>query len=537
LAAKERRRKKKKKKTMLTNIKFVFLVTVALYSALVAGQCGNTSALATLEAHKTVFSSFLDAIDSLGNQSSVEALYQRCNLTVFAPTNEAIQQNGPLPTTEEALTRLLEYHVVPGEQLLPANLTNERLLDSSLTLASLKNKAQKLKVTNNGTIFINGAAIIMPNVSPPPNGGAVHGINNILFPPESIFDELEANELTEIQSLIDLAGLKEEFDNLISSTAFFPTNEAVSTFTEYAGYLDILREQANTTLKDILEYHVVTNLYYSDRLLHENTTELPTLEGSSLEIFVDGSDDIYVVDSISRSEVVSPNLLAENGVIHSIDSVLVPPSTTIAPLELLKTLGLTEFINFYLYSDILSIVTNQPDLVVFVPTNAAFSAVNFHDMQLNETREVFLNHISMATANERYSLVDGAELATIEDDETKIVITKEGDDFFAHLEGPTVKSEDNPKAKITEATYPIVNGTIFGSYFIIDAVLGIEQEDSDGGGLSTAEKVGIIVGSVVGGLIICCLLVLCIVVIVVALLFVTGGLTAVIAKTKGYEHV
>lgn len=81
------------------------------------------------------------------------------------------------------------------------------------------------------------------------------------------------------------------------------------------GLLDSLLQHI-PKLKKILTYHVVSGDVRSDNLLEID--EAPTVEGSVLVI--DSSNGYKVNQAI----VLEPDVLTDNGVIHAIDSILMP---------------------------------------------------------------------------------------------------------------------------------------------------------------------------------------------------------------------
>lgn len=96
-------------------------------------------------------------------------------------------------------------------------------------------------------------------------------------------------------------------------TVFAPVDEAFARMPE--GMLDTLLQDI-PKLKKILTYHVVSGDVRSDNLLEID--EAPTVEGSVLVI--DTSNGYKVNQAI----VLEPDVLTDNGVIHAIDSILMP---------------------------------------------------------------------------------------------------------------------------------------------------------------------------------------------------------------------
>lgn len=96
-------------------------------------------------------------------------------------------------------------------------------------------------------------------------------------------------------------------------TLFAPVDAAFDRMPE--GALDKLLQDP-TKLKKILTYHVVSGDVRSDNLIEID--EAPTIEGSILVI--DTSNGYKVNQAI----VLTPDILTDNGVIHAIDSIVMP---------------------------------------------------------------------------------------------------------------------------------------------------------------------------------------------------------------------
>ncbi|MEM9562714.1 MAG: ABC transporter substrate-binding protein [Actinomycetota bacterium] len=104
-------------------------------------------------------------------------------------------------------------------------------------------------------------------------------------------------------------------------TALIPNDEALAALSaaepELTGQL-----QADFDLLDqALLYHVIEGELTAEALA--GVTELTTLQGETITVAVDG-DEIVLNDGQAR--VIEVDLLADNGVVHIIDGVLLPPS-------------------------------------------------------------------------------------------------------------------------------------------------------------------------------------------------------------------
>jgi uncharacterized surface protein with fasciclin (FAS1) repeats len=106
-------------------------------------------------------------------------------------------------------------------------------------------------------------------------------------------------------------------------TVFAPTDDAFAALPD--GLVDCLLEPANSgALSAILTYHVVAGTVLSSDLVDGMMPE--TLQGEAITI--DLSEEGVTINN--STSVVTPDVLASNGVIHVIDSVLVPPSIDVA---------------------------------------------------------------------------------------------------------------------------------------------------------------------------------------------------------------
>jgi uncharacterized surface protein with fasciclin (FAS1) repeats len=105
-------------------------------------------------------------------------------------------------------------------------------------------------------------------------------------------------------------------------TVFAPTNDA---------FAKIPADQLNALLADkakltaVLEYHVLKGRVPSSSL--KATQTVPTLEGGTITINVADGKATITDGQGNVSNIVMTDVKAKNGVIHVIDTVLLPPSS------------------------------------------------------------------------------------------------------------------------------------------------------------------------------------------------------------------
>ncbi|MGC1528882.1 MAG: fasciclin domain-containing protein [Phormidesmis sp.] len=141
---------------------------------------------------------------------------------------------------------------------------------------------------------------------------------------ETIVDVASANgSFNTLVAAIDAAGLTETLSDEGPYTVFAPTDEAFAALPE--GVLDqLLLPENQEVLAQSLTYHVVAGEVPSGEV---QTGMVPSVEGSDLDIVADGGSVM-----VNGANVVTPDVTASNGVIHVIDTVLLPPSVDPAAL-------------------------------------------------------------------------------------------------------------------------------------------------------------------------------------------------------------
>lgn len=124
----------------------------------------------------------------------------------------------------------------------------------------------------------------------------------------------EAGTFTTLLTAIETAGLTETLKGDGPFTVFAPPDEAFAGLP--AGTLDAVLSN-ETELTRVLTYHVVPGTYTAADLA--GTDNLTTLSGATLTVSTDGGV------KVDGATVVTADIQAKNGVIHVIDTVMLPP--------------------------------------------------------------------------------------------------------------------------------------------------------------------------------------------------------------------
>jgi len=124
--------------------------------------------------------------------------------------------------------------------------------------------------------------------------------------------------LTNFTSLLKKANLTNVLNGPGNYTVFAPDDAAFSKVDAST----LARWQNNTTeLQNVLYYHIVPTKFLSNNFTGSGT--LDTVNGYTLPYSVTGT-----TLKVDNAIVTKPDINATNGVIHIIDSVMIPPTTT-----------------------------------------------------------------------------------------------------------------------------------------------------------------------------------------------------------------
>ena len=130
-----------------------------------------------------------------------------------------------------------------------------------------------------------------------------------------------AGDFTSLVAAVEAAGLVETLQGDGPYTVFAPTDEAFSAALEDLGLTADELLADTETLASILTYHVVEGEVPAADVVGLDGQAVPTVNGADVEITVDG-ETVMVNDAT----VTTTDIFATNGVIHVIDSVLLPPA-------------------------------------------------------------------------------------------------------------------------------------------------------------------------------------------------------------------
>ena len=178
-----------------------------------------------------------------------------------------------------------------------------------------------------------------------------------------------AGQFTTLASLLDKAGLAGTLAGAGPFTVFAPTDAAFAKVPKAT--LDALAADP-AKLKSVLLYHVVPGSVTAMDVVKLDSAK--TLNGLSLAIKTVGGSV-----TVGGAKVVTPDVMASNGVIHVIDSVLIPPAAPAAPKNIVRTaIAAGQFktlASLLKKSGLAGTLQGKGPFTVFAPTDAAFAKV------------------------------------------------------------------------------------------------------------------------------------------------------------------
>ncbi len=268
------------------------------------------------------FTTLVAAVEAAG---LVDTLKSEGPFTVFAPTDDAFAKL-PAGTVEdllkpenlETLKTILLYHVVPGKVMAADVVT----LDGKTADTAAEGNSIAISVKD-GKVFLNDTVeVIITDIETA--NGVIHVIDTVLLPPAKTADIVDTavadGRFTTLVAAVQAAGLVDTLKGEGPFTVFAPTDDAFAKLP--AGTVENLLKPENLeTLKNVLLYHVVSGkVMAADVVTLDGKSADTAFAGNAVTISVkDGK--VFLNDTV---EVIITDIATTNGVIHVIDTVLLP---------------------------------------------------------------------------------------------------------------------------------------------------------------------------------------------------------------------
>ena len=291
------------------------MTSVAFAAAMTLAPMGARAAEKDIVTTAVEAGSFKTLAAALTAGGLVETLQGKGPFTVFAPTDEAFAKlpAGTVesllkPDNKALLVSVLTYHVGPGK-VMAADVVK-------LTAAATVN-GQRVDVTvKDGAVKIDAANVVTTDIAC--SNGIIHVIDAVIMPSTENIPATadKAGVFKTLLAAAKAAGLVEALSGEGPLTVFAPTDDAFAKLPK--GTVETLLKPENKgKLADILKLHVVSGRVFSTDLI--KAKEAKSLQGGILKLaIVDGKA------SVNGADLVTTDVDASNGVIHIIDTVILP---------------------------------------------------------------------------------------------------------------------------------------------------------------------------------------------------------------------
>jgi uncharacterized surface protein with fasciclin (FAS1) repeats len=314
-------------KKVTRNLLAVVAVLLLVLPAVAAAQTQTIVEIAVADGR---FDTLVAAVKAAG---LVDAL-SGGEWTVFAPTDDAFAKLGlnagnvAGAFSKAELTDILLYHV------LDSAVTAEEAKASTGDIVMANGKLAGLKYFD-GDLYVNDdSLVIIPNIFA--SNGVIHVVDTVILPPWPRTAEAAAAmaaALPEGATIVDVAVGDNRFETLVAAvvaadlvdalsggewTVFAPTDDAFAKLGLNAA--NIARSFSKAELTDILLYHVLDSAVTSAEA-KASAGDIVMGNGKLAGLkYYDGN--LYVNDD---SMVIIPDIAVANGVIHVVDTVILPP--------------------------------------------------------------------------------------------------------------------------------------------------------------------------------------------------------------------
>lgn len=340
-----------KRTHVLFKLFFVFALLFAGLPGAALAQSSDSAAAQDIVAIAAGNPDFSTLVTLVTKAELVDALMADGPYTVFAPTNDAFAKVpqevlDALLADPDLLKQVLLYHVVAGK-VMAADVKD------GASAATLQGEPVTFKVAD-GKVAVNDANVVSADIEA--KNGVIHVIDSVIVPAavlealtkmsaaaatpaateaavaapaaapvaaeKDIVDTaVGAGSFNTLVALVKAAGLVDALKADGPFTVFAPTDEAFAKLPQ--AQVDALLADPKGALTQILLYHVVPGKVMAADV--KDGAQAATLQGEPITFSVmDGKV------MANAANVVAADVAATNGVIHVIDSVILPPSVAAA---------------------------------------------------------------------------------------------------------------------------------------------------------------------------------------------------------------
>jgi len=268
-------------------------------------------------------------VDLVGKAGLAETLAGPGPFTVVAPDNAAFDKLpaellATLAGDVELLKKVLLFHVVPGMAVMRKDIGNNMVVPfPDVDSVHIVNVYLKSKYYD-GFVTVNGK--IMKKSDIVADNGIIHILSDVVYPfPNSTIAELVAGDerFSTLLAAVSAAGLADTLAGPGPFTVFAPTNDAFAKVPKEA--LEGLLADTEALKKVLLRHVLPTALFKKGMTWAEHATA-GGAEEDMIATQVFKGEVVKVVSNVEGTRkgarVLVADIIATNGVVHAIDSVI-----------------------------------------------------------------------------------------------------------------------------------------------------------------------------------------------------------------------
>ena len=238
---------------------------------------------------------------------------------------------------------------------------------------------------------------------------------------QTVFGIIENSEIhNTLEAAIVAAGLDETLASEGPFTVFAPTDDAFGLIPE--DVLETLLADPTGQLTQILLNHVVSGTALSTDL--SDGMMVTTLQGGEVSVSI--TDGMVM---IGNANVIVADIIADNGVVHVIDAILIPSEDTSTVFDIIESSEAHNTLETAIVAAGLDeTLASEGPFTVFAPTDDAFSLIPADVIEtlladpMGMLTQILLNHV-VSGVTMSTDLSDGMMIETLQGSEVMVSIT------------------------------------------------------------------------------------------------------------------
>lgn len=253
--------------------------------------------------------------------------------------------------------------------------------------------------------------------------------------------EMESNNIVEVAqgagsfNVLIQAAVKAGLGDFLSDeddlTVFAPTDEAFAALLSELG-ASSLDDIPASTLAHILSYHVLGSKVMSGDLSTGYVSTLATLGNSNISMYIEVDGGVTIN---GNSTVTAADVEADNGVIHVVNKVILPPTVV---HHAIANENFTTLVQAVVKAGLADALSSDGPFTVFAPTNAAFAAL-FAELGISGIDDLTAEQLVPILT---YHVVPGQVMST-DLSNTTVGTLNEGQSLTINLTGGVKINESN----------------------------------------------------------------------------------------------